>query len=227
MNEAAYVSLAGEFADQIRNGRLRAGTQLPSYAEISKTHKVSDIVVRKAIDLLELQGLVRRVQRRGVFVADRTNLIRVSPERQMETAEDTFKHESDLDVVVERESSEVPASDELKQVFGLAEGSSVTRTVTRATEAGKPVSISETYQPIGVDGISDAAYLEETVSLRIPTPDHAAWLGTSTGELVKKVAQKFSTADNRTVMVSDISYPKDRYDAFVFRMDLREKRRIS
>jgi GntR family transcriptional regulator len=227
MTEAAYVSLAGIFADQIRNGKLRPGTQLPSYTEISKMHSVSDIVVRKAIDLLELQGLVRRVQRRGVFVADRTNLIRVSPERQMETAEETFKHESDLDIVVERESHEVPASDELKQAFGLGDASTVTRTVTRATEAGKPVSISETYQPVGVNGIADAAYLEETVSLRVPAADHAAWLGTATGELVKKVHQKYSTEDDTTVMISDISYPKDRYDAFVFRMALREKRRIS
>jgi GntR family transcriptional regulator len=227
MNEAAYVSLAGEYADKIRDGRLQPGTQLPSYAEISKAHGVSDIVVRKAVDLLQLQGLVRRVERRGVFVADRTNLIRVSPERQMETAEETFQHESDLDIVVERESGEIPASDELKQAFGLAEGSSVTRTVTRASEAGKPVSISETYQPVGIEGIGDAAFLEETISLRIPKPDHAAWLGTASGELVKKVAQKFSTETDETVMISDISYPKDRYDAFVFRMALRDKKRVN
>jgi GntR family transcriptional regulator len=227
MSEAAYVSLAGEFADKIRNGKLQPGTQLPSYAEISKAHGVSDIVVRKAVDLLELQGLVRRVERRGVFVANRTNLIRVSPERQMETAEATFKHESDLDIVIERESSEVPASDELRQAFGLAEGSSVARVVTRASEDGKPVSISETYQPVGVVGITNAVYLEETISLRIPTPSHAAWLGTSTGELVKKVTQKFFTEADETVMISDISYPKDRYDAFVFRMALKDTRRVN
>jgi GntR family transcriptional regulator len=45
-------------------------------------HAVSDIVARKAIELLQSQGLVRSVRRRGNFVADRPNLVRVSPERQ-------------------------------------------------------------------------------------------------------------------------------------------------
>ncbi|WP_227985624.1 winged helix-turn-helix domain-containing protein [Nocardia spumae] len=61
----------GEYARRIRGGELPPGTQLPSYSEIAARNNVSDIVVRKALELLQSQGLVRSVRRRGVFVSDR------------------------------------------------------------------------------------------------------------------------------------------------------------
>jgi GntR family transcriptional regulator len=217
MAEPAYVAIAGAYARKIRTGELPPGTQLPSYAEIAERNGVSDIVVRKAIDLLQSQGLVRSVQRRGVFVADRPNLVRVSPERQMEHAERTFLHESDQEIQVERESSGFSATESLAEVFGINPGDQV----THAAEEGRPVSISDTYLAPDVTDISSATTLEETVADRIPSPTHAAWLRTGPGELVKAVYQRFFAADGRTIMVSDVSYPRNRYDAFVFRMSLK------
>src|SRR5258708_4018408 len=78
MPEPAYVTIAGAYARRIRSGEFPPGVQLPSYAEIGQQHGVSDIVVRKAVELLQSQGLVRSVRRRGIFVADRPNLVRVS-----------------------------------------------------------------------------------------------------------------------------------------------------
>lgn len=220
MSEVAYVSLAGAYAKRIRSGELPAGTQLPSYAEISQRENVSDIIVRKAIDLLELQGLVRRVRRRGIFVAEWPGLIRVSPERQLETAEDTFKHESDQDVVIDREIKTVEADRFLQEVFKISDGDEVTLTITRASEDGQAVSISDTYQPLGVTGISEAKFLEESISDRIPSPSHGNWLKTSSSDLVKRVHQKFYDSNENVIMVSDISYPRHRYDTYTFRMGL-------
>jgi GntR family transcriptional regulator len=220
MTEFAYVAIAGEYAQRIRSGKLPAGTQLPSYAEIAAQNNVSDIVVRKAVDLLLRQGLVRSVRRRGIFVTDRPNLVRIAPERQMEDPEDTYSHESDQPVTVERETAQVSADDELAEVFGIGPGDEITHTVTRAAEGGRPVSISDTYQPLGVTDTSDAAVLEEAVSDQLPKPVHAEWLRTPPGDLVKVVRQRFITADGATIMASDVSYPRDRYDAFVFRMAL-------
>ncbi|MFI5614556.1 GntR family transcriptional regulator [Amycolatopsis sp. NPDC051903] len=220
MAEPAYVAIAGEYARRIRNGDLPAGVQLPSYAEIAERSGVSDIVVRKAIELLQNQGLVRTVRRRGVFVASQQNLVRVSPERQLETAETTFENESSRDIRVERETDEVPATAELAELFNLAEGDAVTHVITRASEDGQPISVSDTYQPVGTFGIHGATVLEETIADQIPVPLHAKWLRTPPGDLVKTVHQKFSAADERVIMVSDVSYPRDRYEAFVFRMVL-------
>ena len=220
MAEPAYVAIAGEYAQRIRGGLLPPGTQLPSYAEIAERHSVSDIVVRKAIELLQNQGLVRSVRRRGNFVADQPNLVRVSPERQMEDPETTFSNESDQGVVVDRDTEQVPASEELAELFDLAPGEAITHVITRASEGGRPISISDTYQPIDVVDVSAAAYLEETIADRLPPSEHAQWLRIDSGDLVKTVHQKFTMVDGRVVMISDVSYPKDRYDAFVFRMTL-------
>lgn len=220
MKEPAYVSIAGAYARRIRGGQLPPGMQLPSYTEIAEEFGVSDIVVRKAIELLQSQSLVRSVRRRGNFVTNRPNLVRVSPERQTEDPEITYGNESDQDIRVERESERMAASDELAETLGLSSGDELTHVVTRAAQGRHPVSISDTYTPIDVDDTSDATVLEETVADRIPTATHAAWLGTTPGDLVKMVHQRFQADDGRVLMVSDVSYPRDRYDAFVFRMQL-------
>ncbi|MFI0367562.1 GntR family transcriptional regulator [Actinomadura sp. 1N219] len=221
MAEPAYVRIAGEYARRIRGGELPPGTQLPSYAEIAQQHGVSDIVVRKALELLQSQGLVRSVRRRGVFVADRPNLVRVSPERQLESAERSFQNESDQDIQVERETEQIPATSEVAESLGIRIGEQINHVITRAVEAGRPISISDTYHPLDVVDISDAAFLEETISDQLPTATHAEWLRTTPGDLVKTVHQRFISADKQIIMISDVSYPRDRYDAFVFRMTLK------
>jgi GntR family transcriptional regulator len=221
MTEPAYVAIAGEYARRIRSGELPPGIQLPSYAEIVDRHGVSNIVARKAIELLLSQGLVRSVRRRGIFVANHPNLIRVSPERQTESPEATFRTESDLDVDVERETKQVPATEELAGIFGLSAGDKITHVLTRVTEGRNPVSISDTYQPLDVADASTATHLEETIADRLPVPTHAEWLHTPAGDLIKAVHQRFFAVDGRVIMVSDVSYPRDRYDAFLFRMTLR------
>lgn len=220
MTEPAYVSIAGEYARRIRGGELPPGTQLPSYAEIAKQHGVSDIVVRKVIELLRSQGLVRPVRRRGIFVADRPNLIRISPERQMQDPEVTFGTESERPIYIDRETAQIPATDELAEIFGLSPGDELTHVITRVSEGGRPISISDTYQPLGITGTSSTTVLEETLTDELPTPTHAEWLRTPPGDLVKAIHQQFFAADDRVIMVSNVSYPQDRYDAFVFRMRL-------
>jgi GntR family transcriptional regulator len=221
MAEPAYVTIAGTYARRIRSGDLAPGTQLPSYAEIVQQFGVSDIVARKAIELLQNQGLVRSVRRRGNFVADRPNLVRVSPERQREDPEETFRNESDRDVHVDRETEKVPATEELAAVFGISAGDILTHVITRIAEDRQRVSISDTYHPVDVSDVSGATELEETIADRLPTPTHADWLRTTPGDLVKTVHQRFFAADGSVIMMSDVSYPRDRYDAFLFRMAFR------
>src|SRR5256714_13460131 len=88
-------------------------------------------------------------------------------------------------------------------------------------EDRKPVSISDTYQPIDVADASTATDLEETIADRLPAPAHAEWLRTTPGDLVKTVHQRFFAADRRLIMSSDLSYPQGRFAAFLFRMALR------
>ncbi|MBF6468877.1 MULTISPECIES: GntR family transcriptional regulator [Nocardia] len=222
MSEPAYVAIAGEIARDIRSGALPARMQLPSYSELAKQHGVSEIVIRKVIDLLLRQGLVYTIERRGTFVAARPTLVRVSPERQMEDPEVTFGNEAaagEDEVRIERESSTAPADDELAALLGIAPGDDVEHIITMASEQGRPISISDSYQRPGTD-VTAADILEETLADRPPVPTHAVWLEVPSGELVKAVRQRFLKADGQVLMVSDVSYPRDRYESFVFRMAL-------
>ena len=139
----------------------------------------------------------------------------------MEDPEETFRNQSDLDVAVERELGEVPATEELADALGVSEGESISHVVTRAIEDDRPISISDTYSPRDVVDTSEAAFLEETIADRLPTPAHAAWLRTDPGDLVKQVRQRFTTADGRVIMVCQRPLiAVTRYDAFRFRMAL-------
>lgn len=87
---------------------LAPGTRLPSYAEIAERKGVSQIVIRHAVKLLFNQGLVRTVERRGTFVADRLDLVRSAPERQMASPEQSFSQDTDREVRVERSNNPAP-----------------------------------------------------------------------------------------------------------------------
>ena len=220
--QPAYVRIAGEIARRIRTGELPPRAQLPSRTELAEVHGVSDIVIRSAIGLLRSQGLVRTVERRGVFVAERPTLSRVSPERQLESAEMSFTNEAGDDVHVERqEHTIVPATDDIADALGVPHGTSIVHVTTRVAVDGKPISISETYEPTGTArGDAKAGRtLEETLAIQPPPEHHAAYLGIPAGDSTVTIRQRFATGD-RVDMVTDITYPTDRYASFVFRMQL-------
>ncbi|MFC9437344.1 winged helix-turn-helix domain-containing protein [Nocardia sp. NPDC057030] len=79
MAEAAYVTIAEDYARRIRNGTLAGDAQLPSHAELAERHGVSRSVIRQAIQLLSNQQLVRTVPRRGTFVIGRSPVAKAEP----------------------------------------------------------------------------------------------------------------------------------------------------
>jgi DNA-binding GntR family transcriptional regulator len=61
-SEHLYERVAGSIRDQILARTLDAGARLPTQGELAETYGVSRIVVRQALDLLESEGLIDRVQ---------------------------------------------------------------------------------------------------------------------------------------------------------------------
>jgi DNA-binding GntR family transcriptional regulator len=66
--EPAYSQLVNILKSQIAAGRFRTGAQLPSEAQLRKLYHVSPMTVRRAINILQDQGLVTTAQGRGTFV---------------------------------------------------------------------------------------------------------------------------------------------------------------
>ncbi|MEV6221927.1 GntR family transcriptional regulator [Nocardia fluminea] len=221
MPEPKYVAIANKYAADIRKGVIPPNVWLPSHAEIARENEVSEIVARKVTGQLRRWGLVKTVERRGTLVLAQSDDTRIAPERQMESPETTYETEAadGNDVVVDRETREITADQELADTFGLEVGAALVHVVTRASEGGRPISISDTYHLPG-QSVPEADYLEEELADRAPSPMHAEWLGVPVGEPLMTIKQRFLTSDDGLLMISDVSYIPGRYRAFSFRMAL-------
>jgi GntR family transcriptional regulator len=211
-----YVIIAGEIARRIRTGELEPGAQLPSRAELAQQHDVSEIVIRNALDMLRGQRLVHR-HGPGIFVTEQPQLLRLSPERQVEDAETSFTNEGG-DVQVQRDVERIPAPQDIADVLDIEPGSTINHVVTRVLVNDKPASVSDTYT-LDIPRAT-ATTLQETLVFGPATDnDHAAWLDTAPGDNLVMVRQLFMAAD-RALMMADVTYPHDRYAGFVFQMQL-------
>lgn len=65
-----YEEVVSQIHDLIREGKFKAGDQLPSERELAETFKVSRTSVREALRALETQGLVVSRTGTGTFIAD-------------------------------------------------------------------------------------------------------------------------------------------------------------
>lgn len=78
MAEHMYEHIAAALRDQIVDGELGWGDRLPTQDTLSEMFGASRIVVRRALDILETEGLIDRVQGGGAFVRRYQPLVRRS-----------------------------------------------------------------------------------------------------------------------------------------------------
>jgi GntR family transcriptional regulator len=76
-----YRELASALRDAIQAGTYPAGSTLPKQDEIAEEHGVNVNTVRKAVGVLEAEGLVTPVRRRGTVVRDRPPMRRLGVQR--------------------------------------------------------------------------------------------------------------------------------------------------
>jgi GntR family transcriptional regulator, arabinose operon transcriptional repressor len=67
-SDSAYISIYNLLKRRIRTEALQKDQRLPTEAELAEEHGVSRVTVRKALDLLEHEGLIYRRQGAGSFV---------------------------------------------------------------------------------------------------------------------------------------------------------------
>ena len=68
-DQPLYLRVKEKLLDRIRVQKLRPGSKLPTEDEMMAAYGVSRITVRKAVELLQREGLVERFPRRGTFIA--------------------------------------------------------------------------------------------------------------------------------------------------------------
>jgi GntR family transcriptional regulator len=65
-----YVQLANTLRRRIEDGQWEPSQKISTLEELEKEFQVARVTVRQAVDLLQKEGLVRRQQGRGTFVAE-------------------------------------------------------------------------------------------------------------------------------------------------------------
>lgn len=69
-----YVTLARLLTSEIESRRWAAGEQLPTIAVLAKTYGVAPVTIRQTLGVLADEGLIKTIQGKGSFVADRQPL---------------------------------------------------------------------------------------------------------------------------------------------------------
>ena len=71
VTQAAYLDIKEQLIEQIQEGKYKTNEALPSERVLSIEFGVSRMTARKAVDLLEKEGYVERIARKGTFVKNR------------------------------------------------------------------------------------------------------------------------------------------------------------
>jgi DNA-binding transcriptional MocR family regulator len=72
MAEARYKQLVDQFAGEIRSGRLKPGTRLPTHRRLAESHGLALVTASRVYVELEAMGLVSGEVGRGTFVRETT-----------------------------------------------------------------------------------------------------------------------------------------------------------
>lgn len=144
-----YYQVYLTLRDWIHNGNYRSGTKLPTESELCETFGVSRITVRKAVDLLVTDKLVRREQGRGTFVTgnDATPPLTGDMGQLLKRLDALAQRSEVRDVAV----SQLIADEDTRLDLNLEAGADVTCVSLVRVLQGKTIGRSRTYFPADLD----------------------------------------------------------------------------
>ena len=158
-----YRELADLLRKAIQRGDYPPGSTLPKQDEIAEEHEVNIKTVRQAVRLLEAEGLVTPVRRRGTVIRQRPPIKRLGVERYAKSkwkfglvafaadreASDRAWKPSDQTQQVRR----VPADPEVAAAFDIEEGTPVYERARLVKDDGTPThTLTSYYLPEHVEG---------------------------------------------------------------------------
>ncbi|MGK4909696.1 GntR family transcriptional regulator [Streptomyces albus] len=140
-----YEEVARVLRERIENGEYQAGGTLPRYEELTQEFSAGRGVIAGAIAVLEREGLVRPVKRRGIVVLERLerrriqrgHLIMRDPQRGYVFPAATHPGEP-WDVHGRPVREYVPASDRAAELLGVPPGTPTLRRRRITSPAGEP-----------------------------------------------------------------------------------------
>lgn len=231
-----YRQIADNLRDDILSGRLASGDKLPSERELAETYGVERATAHRAVQELQLAGLVAAEQGRGVFVRTRPPVRRISRNRLTRRDQRGFYgdlQDAGLQAQVETTIRQEAAPDSVAQLLGVEAGTKVlVRERTMGTADGALLQLATTYfAPAAVEKalvlkekdtgpggmysrLEDVGYKlkqEDIVSARMPLPDEARMLDLGPGTpllTILRITADATTDD--TLEVTEVRLAADR-----------------
>jgi len=190
---ALWRQIAAQLRTDIAGGGLKPGSQLPTEAALSARFGVNRHTVRRALEELSRDGLVRVEQGRGSFVAE--DVLDYAIEARTRFSEWVRRANKEPSGQV-RQLRELPADHQVAAGLGLRTGSRVVLLERLGFADDKPVGLTSHYFPAArlkglmaalrdspriTDalrrvGVDDYLRLQTRVTARLPTPTEAELL---------------------------------------------------
>ena len=144
-----YYQVYLTLRDWIHNGNYKHGSQLPTESDLCETFGVSRITVRKAVDLLVSDKLIRREQGRGTFVTgnDATPPLTGDMGQVLKRLDSLAQRSQPVDVRITTEAADTETQIDLQ----LDPGTEVTCLSLVRVLQGKVIGRSRTYFPGDLD----------------------------------------------------------------------------
>lgn len=239
----AYIQIAQVITQEIRNGSLAYGEQLPSERELAERHNVSRVTARQAIDELVKRGIAYRLQGKGTFLArpkirEASGLLSFSDELRQRGFHPASKVISQEIVTAPPAVSEKIHLQVDDKVFNLnrirlADGQPVAVEYAYLNLQLLPGIESENFEDHSLFDVIRQRYglsptwAEAEIEARLATVQEAEWLDMQPTQAVLVAHRLTYTEAFEIIEVVDSIYPGDRFPIYIGRQrilgDLEEK----
>ncbi len=238
-----YIQIAQAVIQNVHEGSIAYGEQLPSERELAERYSVSRLTARQAIDELVTRSIAYRVQGKGTFLArpkirEASGLMSFSDELRQRGFHPTSK------VILQQI---IPAPEAVAEKFRLKTGDPVFYLQRIRLADGEPVAVEYAYLNLQLfPSIERQAFENESlfavlqrhygihptwaeaeIEARLVTHDEAEWLAMRPLQAVLVAHRLTFTEAFDVVEVVDSVYPGDRFPIYMGRqrilVNLEEK----
>ncbi|MEV6667924.1 GntR family transcriptional regulator [Streptomyces nigra] len=237
-----HQGIADDLRNQITTGRIQPGERLPSEADLADRYKVSTVTLRRALAVLQGEGLVEKIHGKGNFVR--------RPHRKIMyvggwgTLDPWTAGEPALRVTVR--STTVQAHGHLTTLLKVPVGSPLAEFSCTSHAGESPHGLARIYIPRDLAPVGDLddtsscweavtrfavlglppAAVRETACARTPTPDEASALRIGHAAPVLGITRIATDATGRIVEAALLVFPGDRVDAVFATHHMTQERQI-
>ncbi|WP_030061761.1 GntR family transcriptional regulator [Streptomyces novaecaesareae] len=236
---AHYRQLADDLRTGIVNGVYPPGTVLPRIADLAEEYGISKQTAREAIAVLEAEGLVEVVRRRGTVVRSIPQRRRLSRVRQVLRDERGYYFDPAARPWVALRKPTIAWAPAPRDLCSLLNSAPDAEVLVRDRLMGspdnrQPTQLATSYLPAAVargtrlaqadtgpGGIYDILERElgygplawhETITSRMPTPDESTALHVPKGTPLLRIIRTATSPDGTVVEVNDTRMRADEYE---------------